>query len=211
MLSAPSLPCPSQCWLKLGDLVLGWGTWNVCLPPHSWGLMPSSGSSCNGHCLLLCQAVTEGRWGVPAAMRPAQTCCRIAACQSCFSFVCMEECLLVLFIWCFYLFVGIDVSFLWHGTPVLCCHTKSLRKACIPFGGLRQSPLIGGEIQPGRLGLVLLLCSNKTFEGSLIILRLISIFSWMCLLLYVVKWSIWIVVKFMWIRLGCTQHQLLPK
>lgn len=144
--------------------------------------------------------------GVPAAVRPAQTC------QSCLNFVCVEEWLLMLFVWCFYFFVGIDVSFLQHGTPVLCCHTNSLKKAWVPFGWVRQSPLIGGKIQPGRLGLVLLLCSNKTFEGSLIILsRLISIFSWMCLLLYVVKWSIWIVVKFMWIRLGRTQHQLLSK
>lgn len=35
-----------------------------------------------------------------------------------------------------------------------------------------------------------------------------NIVSRICLLLYMVKWAIWIVVKFMWIRLGCTQHKL---
>lgn len=51
---------------------------------------------------------------------------------------------------------------------------------------MRQSPLNGGEIQPGRLGLVLLLCSDKTFEGSLIILsRLMCIFSWIFIDLFI--------------------------
>lgn len=61
---------------------------------------------------------------------------------------------------------------------------------------MRQSPFNVGEIQPGRLGLVLFLCSNITCEDSLITLsRLISIFSWIFMDLFIALYGEMICLK----------------
>lgn len=51
-------------------------------------------------CVRLSQKGAEGgsAAGAPAAVSPAQTCSWTAVCQSCLSFVCMEECLWMLFL-----------------------------------------------------------------------------------------------------------------